>query len=772
MSMKAISFIILLSYSLNGIGQGTGFVRLEGKQFIDEVGNPFYPTVLNYGLAIAHTPNPVFDANDYFVGPSLDYGLSYTVDCNDQISCENELRLQLAKVVSMGFNCIRTGIGPNYNMDSNGNGAFSLLSVENLQPINGWTKNNITQLNVIDPYFNIYINKLNFVLGIAQDVGLKVILVVADNLENNSYDPTYDLSAANHFSTYLSELASHINTHPALLAYDLWNEPAYSGMSDPLGMNTGLPRYNKQEICNFVNQWCDAIRSVDPNHLITLGGSGHDEVNTFDPALMPIDFFSLHFYPFIKQANLTIQNSVDRIKGEIYWLSKVCPIPWIIGETAFIADDHTSDHYPTPDANVYPGFISTHLDADPAHHLPPWMNGSEAQQKTFAEETFQQVLDCGGSGYSWWDFQNSYSYDLSSGPENYWHICAGLLHYSDALTATFYEKELVQSFKDFKTNFPIINPAGCIEPDFYKDPYDHLTQNTDATHDISGFVRDMDGNPTPNAVVSANSWLKTVRTPPQTVYFHHGHYSFTDEDGYYSIRPYNYVDPTLNKIVNLQIVGIGMENFETGGWGKDELPNSVYNVHLKKINYGYNGFANNVTVALNENQDLRGTANLEVSNILIDGDGSVGGVVNITAAKNIKIKSEFHSKQGSETHIFTTPYSDCPAYDGMRLINQHLTKKVIVSSRSLQSSEIFLNFIKQFDVRIIPNPNHGTFAINLTGNEEENVSIDLIDFSGRVIDRIISTEKTVNYNKKLTAGLYSVRLKINNNILIRKIVIL
>ena len=52
------------------------------------------------------------------------------------------------------------------------------------------------------------------------------------------------------------------------------------------------------------------------------------------------DFSEPHPYSNIeKKDGYNITNMLNRVKGQLYWLGKNCPIPWIEGETGFRSSD-------------------------------------------------------------------------------------------------------------------------------------------------------------------------------------------------------------------------------------------------------------------------------------------------------------------------------------------------------------------------------------------------------------------------------------------------
>ncbi|MCL1969356.1 MAG: cellulase family glycosylhydrolase [Bacteroidetes bacterium] len=139
--------------------------------------------------------------------------------------------------------------------------------------------------------------------------------------------------------------------NPVIFAYDLMNEPLYF---DEDGSRS------KKEIYRIVSQWKENMYEYAPNQLCTIGLAEPIEVSKWDPALLPVDFIAFHTYHPL------------RVKSEIYWYSTYGDKPWMIGETALPADNDSISY---------------------------------EDQTSFMREVYQYVVDCGGAGFGWWDFQ-------------------------------------------------------------------------------------------------------------------------------------------------------------------------------------------------------------------------------------------------------------------------------------------------------------------------------------------------------------------------------
>jgi len=139
--------------------------------------------------------------------------------------------------------------------------------------------------------------------------------------------------------------------NPVIFAYDLMNEPLYFSKEK-----------DKKKVYNMVSCWQKKVYKYALNQLFTIGFSEPIEVNVWDPELLPVDFVAFHTYHPL------------RAKSEIYWYSTYVGKPWMIGETALPADNDSISY---------------------------------SDQTSYLREVYQYVVDCGGAGFGWWDFQES-----------------------------------------------------------------------------------------------------------------------------------------------------------------------------------------------------------------------------------------------------------------------------------------------------------------------------------------------------------------------------
>jgi hypothetical protein len=149
------------------------------------------------------------------------------------------------------------------------------------------------------------------------------------------------------------ELTKRLKENTTLMAYDLFNEPLYFD---------SLER-KKEDVYYITLKWQQIAKENDPNHLTTIGLANQRELFEWDPNLLNVDFISFHPYEFEK----------EQVRNEMYWYSRFVKKPWIIGETGIPADNDSVSY---------------------------------DEQAEFARKTIQQNFNCGGIGYSWWQFKD------------------------------------------------------------------------------------------------------------------------------------------------------------------------------------------------------------------------------------------------------------------------------------------------------------------------------------------------------------------------------
>lgn len=268
----------------------SGYVYLSGKQFKIN-GVNFYPMVINYSVKLISN-----GSGGFYLSPQPSSCITWDSNiqdftCGTPTSCMNKLQSDMTKMVSMGFNTIRVGIGV-----KNQNGVLASDYGVQLSP----------------PYTQhfAYIDQL---LSIISASGLKVIFGTGGGSK-------IDL-ISNDYKNYLSALSSHLKNNTTVFAYDLFNEPIGADVTQ-----------DKNIICGMVRDWYYSIKYNAPYQHVTIGLSGIEDVLGWDPGIMTLDFISFHPYP-ISRTNWT------NVERDLKWFSKVVKTPWIIGETGFGGTD-------------------------------------------------------------------------------------------------------------------------------------------------------------------------------------------------------------------------------------------------------------------------------------------------------------------------------------------------------------------------------------------------------------------------------------------------
>lgn len=85
-----------------------GFVTLQGRQFYDHQGNPFYPVVVNYGVNLPH----INDGNtntlsNFEIAPDGSIGGTNGYDHPAFDKGADRILVDFLKIKSMGFNAVR-----------------------------------------------------------------------------------------------------------------------------------------------------------------------------------------------------------------------------------------------------------------------------------------------------------------------------------------------------------------------------------------------------------------------------------------------------------------------------------------------------------------------------------------------------------------------------------------------------------------------------------------------------------------------------------------
>ncbi len=722
--------VLVLAPGLTSRAQNNGFVSLEGRQFMVD-GQPFYPRVINYEMEFVIDAQLPHDPNDVFVSCSSWYGSGpfWGFNCSNAQDCEADIIEQFDLIAAMGYNTIRIVHFALPFFTVNANNAQKLKLDVRTYPgyVNPYdSPHELVEPTFTDPWSARLFYFTRHIIQLANAHGLKTILLCSDR---HISSPVRDLDGVALYSSYLQRLGDELKDEPGLLAYDLWNEPIFSDPSEMMA-------WTKGEVCTYVAEWYDALHVNDQDHLVTIGGSGFTELPWWDPSLLKLDFYSAHLYPVPDQVNgFDIANATERVIHELYWLGATSVMPFMIGETGFTADDRTN--------------VTNFLDADPAHHAWPYHHGSEIQQAYFMETTMNRTREFLGSGYSWWNFQNTHSLGLDMAPQDPGKFRGG---YFGALTFG----------GDFATD--ALYKIATAALDTYTPPAlpTSLPAPTASYYNQYGFtgapyrtyaVQDQNQQPIAHAATEV-AWRYHLETDPQNVYFDSWNKVPSDASGALVIpQPPDillYQAPVEAKFT-LSATGTGRVEYG-GGWPPDgavfELEREVM-LHEKVVD--------GLDVYSNDSWSDKAWAHLRFTNATVYGNGTTGGTLD-AVARTVSAGPGFHAQHGSEVHLRAEKtFADC-TNDAYRVMatspsgSEAFEHKANKGTISLQFS------LALVDVSASPNPCADNTLLTLS-EAVSSASFTLVDAQGSVVARgSFSGASYLLDTQKLAAGSYRLNI--------------
>src|SRR6185436_3769468 len=501
---------------------------------------------------------------------------------------------ELNQISSMGFNAIRlVGLGahggpepPGTDPDNFGTKLF--LSASYYNPAQtGFCDEGaqdyelvLTNPSVMNQYFSWVENVLQMATN-AQPNPLKVILLTGGGRVEGVRDAQYT-AYGQKYQEFLNQLSCELAGNSALLAYDLYNEPSDGGQSAITGP--------KSTICSMVSGWYSTIKQNDPNHLVTIGLFGSGDVLSWDPGIIKVDFISFHIYSNLNgiyNNNTNYNNALQRSYSEFKWIEDNIRIPWIIGETGISARPE-----PDPEGN------------------PSCDYESFANQQTQFHQTLLKTRDCGGQGYSWWDYHDVFYDNLCAGSGNFFGLIGRTLNSNKQLT--FVTNEF--------TNFnPItIDFNNCPFPSNYYNPFNYITYN------YSGTVKDQNNQVVKGAMIVG--WDANWMNPRGT---------FSKPDSTFTLSSNVAMDKMFISAIDADIYRI---------WSG--LPANIGTV---TINYGGAGYNNPDKQINNVTVNNGGTYNLEAYNSITVNTMTInsGGNSVLRAGYNVKLVPGFKASYGS-----------------------------------------------------------------------------------------------------------------------------
>jgi len=427
-----IPYLIVLALTLIGCttdnrkpkSDNLDFLRLKENGFTLR-GEPFFPMMLNY-VADFRIIN-----DSAILGVHIDYETTRAYEYNALDSIVIQRREHLTLIKDMGFNSIRLCLDRIWFKDG----------------INGYPTGG--KLLSLSDDTELILNGIEEYLKDAAANNLKVIILIPPPIDSR------DIEA------FTIELLKRFRNNPTVFAYDFNNEPLYDRRHSAM---------DKEAVVDVVEEWDEWMEDYAPDQFLTIGFSEPIEVFSWDPSILPVDFLSFHTYNPL------------RVPNEIDWYTNYSNKPWMIGETALLAD---------------------------GEDIP------FAWQSSFMKAAFEHTINQGGIGFGWWGFQevpkHSYS-EESTGIT----IHGGPSYTSDSLLA------LKLSFKPSVKTIGELNPK--IQPKRQNRRSNYFNMVGYTNYVTTGLVLDEDGRPIEGAAI--RGWNR---------YYRVGQNTFSDKDGKFSL---------------------------------------------------------------------------------------------------------------------------------------------------------------------------------------------------------------------------------------------
>lgn len=746
-------------------GQGTGYVRVEGDRFLDENGYPFYPMVCNYFVFMPYQGTPP-DIMTCRVVPGFGnaggpngwgaQGLDQAVK-----RIENDFH----QLRSMGFNAVR--LMATFQMVEFAQ-SQRLQTVQHVFPPTWESSDDETfpfaQPYADDPGVEHVLDQIERVMDKAALAGLNVILVPVQGSETfSTWDGVIKLIEV------LQLFGDRFKEHPALMAYDLCNEPAYFDLYD----------HTKEWICEKVEAVYDELKTVDPNHLITVGGISVVEVFEWDPTILKLDFWSPHLYPiFQPRRAITYSQAVANIHSQLTWLQNNIGSAWMIGETGFVANDAEN---------------------------PGLMHGTEAEQASFAAAMLQMSRDAGAAGFSWWTFGDVLHFpeppvvnattNHPVGSEAYYNDVKlfyennlGMLRYGDPTNCdpvtgvcdySQLEKPIVSVFANYLdplTGLPPPRGAALVPGPNYFSMADHPP----SPYTIGGQVTTAAAEPMKDAVVRGATLL--VEVPEYNLdglpiegtgeSFYDYFMTFTNDVGDFELIPYDYH---------------GFNDYLGFSWPDrvEWLGTTAPAAERIYLGFGFPVVQNNLTYTLEQHSflphrviqdvtlpmgsghtDWDAWGSITVTNGQIEGDGSTGASADITARRSIDLQGETHLARGAEVHIFPSEtFAECEDLDGFR--RPEPTTGSTSTVDGIRDRDRFIDLAVHTDppapITLVayPNPAAGVVCVEVRAADEPHLvdsELHVVNLLGQRVGRWkASLKREIDLTGWVT-GAYSVQL--------------
>jgi len=760
-SLKSACLLMVFFVTSSAMAQ---FVTLDGRQFKDGNGNDWYPMVMDYFLTILYQPPPLAcckftsPPTTFWPAPAHHYGSFFGLEHNTAEDCAMDLNRDFALIKNTGFNAIRITSGVHWNnlaarfeLETHWgtDGCSCLYYIPIKQPFQepepGETISNT------DKYFDC----LDQVISIAEENDLMVMLDIILFNKDRSFHNEMETDLL----SYLNYFGRHFKDNANVFCYCTFEE---IGFNDP-----GLT-HSKQYVCDFTTACYNALKTADSNHLISISGHETSDICEWDVSAMKMDFYQPHIYPEIGDRPVGYQDvdeGIDRFKSKLYWLSKNCPVPWLIGETGFRSNDEFYD----------------------GSHLYPFaypMDGNEAEQLFFAQQSVEATYAYGGSGYSWFMYQDGWNYDslnTTACPDGHGILRQGLVPYppfpepSPSTPLFDFEKPVGNYFR-YLQHPQSVNPQSLnTKPDTYYDPYGTASLNNTDYNRVSGIIIDENSQPVSDAVIFA--WnLKDKHTNPinfeEILDAINQIYTLSDSAGKFNIEPFNweYTDDTsFFRIVKIwgSATSFNSELFSSGGWTTAQVQESNFTINHNKIEQ--NIFLTGQSFPTYTYLQFPAWNKISVANSLFQGNSGNTGLIELIA-REIELLPETNCSFGSQVDIKSDAVLP-PCSEFTNSIQQKTN--TILQPQENKIGQITLKFTPAQDsLQLFISPNPTTGNITIISNYTDELSfIYLTDLLGNVVLRNKITDNTSQITlEHLPNGIYLIYYQNRENTICKKII--
>lgn len=193
---------------------------------------------------------------------------------------------------------------------------------------------------------SFYYSQLNHVLDIANSHNLKVLPTLFD------FPVGFDLEQYANYSFHLDKLIPFAKNHPALLAWNIKNEP-----------DLDFEHHGRQQVLDFLSFCIDRVKTLDSEHPVTISWSKMEYLPFLEHKL---DFLSFHLY--LEDSNWT--NTLNSHKFhfnkpillEEFGRSTRSGFSNILGSTELAQSQYILDVIHAANANQIPWMIWTLYD--------------------------------------------------------------------------------------------------------------------------------------------------------------------------------------------------------------------------------------------------------------------------------------------------------------------------------------------------------------------------------------------------------------------------